>query len=147
MSYIFKHPILLISIFFWLGFVLAISFMEAWLKFRAPGVTLPIGLSIGRLIFSVLNKIEWVFIILIISHYFLFRSSFQNFQVVIILSLLMVLILQTFWLLPKLDARAELHIQGAIVKRSFLHLYYVIGEVLKVFGLSLLLIKQFKPLL
>lgn len=147
MSYIIKHPILLMSIFFWLGFVLAISFMEAWLKFRAPGVTLPIGLSIGRLIFSVLNKIEWVFIIVIISHFFLFRSTFQNFQVVIVLTLLIVLILQTFWLLPKLDARAELHIQGAVVKSSFLHLYYVIGEVLKVIGLSLLLIKQFKPLL
>lgn len=146
MSYIIKHPILLISIFLWLGFVLAISFMEAWLKFRAPGVTLPVGLSIGRLIFSVLNKIEWVFIIVIITHFFLFRSSFQNYQIVIILTLLVVLILQTFWLLPKLDARAELHIEGAIVKSSFFHLYYVIGEVLKVIGLSLLIIKHFKPM-
>jgi hypothetical protein len=34
--------------FVWLGMVLAISFLEAPLKFRAPGVTLPIGLAIGR---------------------------------------------------------------------------------------------------
>lgn len=43
-------------IFLWLGFVCAISFMEAWLKFRAPHVTLVIGLSIGRLIFSALKN-------------------------------------------------------------------------------------------
>jgi hypothetical protein len=33
--------------FVWLGMVLAISFLEAPLKFRAPGVTLPPGLGIG----------------------------------------------------------------------------------------------------
>ena len=37
--------------FLWLGMVLAISFLEAPLKFRAPGVTVPIGLGIGRLVF------------------------------------------------------------------------------------------------
>ncbi len=28
---------------FWLGLVVAISFIEAPLKFRAPGVTIPVG--------------------------------------------------------------------------------------------------------
>ncbi len=42
----------------WLGMVLAISFVEAPVKFRAPGVTLPIGLGIGRRVFAVLNRIE-----------------------------------------------------------------------------------------
>ena len=44
--------------FLWLGMVLAISFVEAPLKFRAPGVTLPIGLGIGRLVFRALNAVE-----------------------------------------------------------------------------------------
>jgi hypothetical protein len=35
----------------WLGMVLAISFLEAPLKFRAPGVTLAVGLGIDRLVF------------------------------------------------------------------------------------------------
>jgi len=38
--------------------VLAVSFLEAPLKFRAPGVTLPIGLAIGRLVFRALNRAE-----------------------------------------------------------------------------------------
>jgi hypothetical protein len=41
--------------------VLAISFMEAPLKFRAPDVTLRIGLGIGRLIFRALNNVEAIF--------------------------------------------------------------------------------------
>jgi hypothetical protein len=44
--------------FVWLGMVLAVSFVEAQLKFRAPGVTLPIGLGIGRLVFRALNSAE-----------------------------------------------------------------------------------------
>jgi len=46
--------------FVWLGMVLAISFLEAPLKFRAPGVTLQIGLGIGRVVFRALNAVEVV---------------------------------------------------------------------------------------
>jgi hypothetical protein len=48
------------AIFIWLGMVLAISFLEAPLKFRAPGVTIQIGLGIGRLVFRALNICEVV---------------------------------------------------------------------------------------
>lgn len=53
--------IILVAIFLWSGCILTISFMESWLKFRAPGVILPIGLSIGKMMFNTLNKIEWFF--------------------------------------------------------------------------------------
>jgi hypothetical protein len=43
------------AVFVWLGMVLAISFLEAPLKFRAPDVTLRIGLGIGRIVFRALN--------------------------------------------------------------------------------------------
>lgn len=46
--------------FVWLGMVLAISFIEAPLKFRAPGITVPLGLGIGRLVFRALNVCELV---------------------------------------------------------------------------------------
>ncbi|MDL4820630.1 hypothetical protein [Actinomadura opuntiae] len=44
--------------FLWLGMVLGISFLEAPLKFRAPGVSIPIGLGIGRIVFRALNLVE-----------------------------------------------------------------------------------------
>ena len=34
----------------WFGLVAAISFIEAPLKFQAPGITIPLGLGIGRLV-------------------------------------------------------------------------------------------------
>lgn len=48
------------AVFVWLGMVLAISFLEAPLKFRAPGITIPLGLGIGRLVFRALNICEVV---------------------------------------------------------------------------------------
>jgi hypothetical protein len=42
----------------WLGFVLAISGMEAWVKFRAPFCPRPFALDIGRTIFPALNSVE-----------------------------------------------------------------------------------------
>ena len=42
----------------WLGMVLAISFLEAPLKFRAEGLELRVGLAIGRIVFRALNFAE-----------------------------------------------------------------------------------------
>lgn len=50
----------------WLGMVLAISFLEAPLKFRAPGITIPLGLGIGRLVFRALNTVEVVLAVALI---------------------------------------------------------------------------------
>jgi hypothetical protein len=53
--------------FVWLGMVLAISFLEAPLKFRAPDVTLQIGLGIGRLVFRALNAVEVGFALVVVA--------------------------------------------------------------------------------
>ncbi|MBN9644738.1 hypothetical protein ACFSSC_07930 [Corynebacterium mendelii] len=45
---------------FWLGLLVAISGIEAPLKFLAPGITIPLGLGIGRLVFTALNIVEFV---------------------------------------------------------------------------------------
>jgi hypothetical protein len=63
------------AVFVWLGMVLAISFVEAPLKFRAPGVTLKIGLGIGRLVFRALNVFEYVFAIVIAAALFTHETS------------------------------------------------------------------------
>jgi len=54
-------------IFIWIGMVLAISFLEAPLKFRAPGITTQLGLGIGRLVFRALNSCEVAFAIVSLS--------------------------------------------------------------------------------
>ncbi len=123
--------------FTWVGFVGAISFMEAWLKFRAPGVTLPIGLGIGRLVFAALNKMEWILFLSIIASLFPFRNVIQTSKFTLSIGAIM-LAMQTIWLLPALDHRAELYITGAEVQPSNLHIYYVITEGIKMISLLLL---------
>ena len=49
----------------WLGMVLGISFLEAPLKFRA-GITLALGLGIGRLVFAALNRVEAVLAVVVL---------------------------------------------------------------------------------
>src|SRR5690606_36566238 len=53
-----ESAVAIAAVFTWLGMVVAISFIEAPLKFRAPGVTVPVGLGIGRIVFRALNRAE-----------------------------------------------------------------------------------------
>jgi hypothetical protein len=129
--------------YLWIGFVCAISFMEAWQKFRAPGVNLSIGLGIGRLVFAALNKVEWFFAIALIVNFYISGKPFFSFQNSWFFLPFIFLILQTIWLLPALDARAQLHIDGAQVPPSNLHFYYVGMEIMKVTGLFIFSIKLF----
>ncbi len=139
-----KYSISIAAIFIWIGFVSAISFMEAWLKFKAPGITLPLGLGIGRIIFNALNKVEWVFAFIIFLNLF-FKSNnvFTNVNVIFSL-IVIILLLQTFWLLPMLDNRAELYIQGKEVPASSIHFYYIGLETIKVIALFIIGFLQFK---
>lgn len=132
-----NQPIALISTYIWIGFVCAISFMEAWLKFRAPGITLPLGLGIGRIVFDALNKMEWIFSIIIILNLFFSNEKKITWNNVYFSIAFFILLIQTFWLLPALDARAELHIQNKIVLPSNIHFYYIILEMIKVISLSI----------
>jgi hypothetical protein len=134
---IVKYPIALIATFLWIGFVCAISFMEAWLKFRAPGITVPLGLGIGRLVFNALNKVEWIFVFSIIVSLLFSKAQLVSLQNLLCLIPLLLLIAQTVWALPALDARAELHIQGQTVPPSNLHFYYVAMELVKVICLTI----------
>lgn len=139
-----KYVVAIIATFLWIGFVCAISFMEAWLKFRAEGVTLPVGLSIRKIVFGALNKVEWVFAVLIIANLIYGRVSFLKWENLSILIPVIFLILQTFWLLPELDHRADLKIQGLIVAETNTHFYFVAMEAIKVislFGFGIYLLK------
>ncbi|GJM28394.1 MAG: hypothetical protein DHS20C17_10290 [Cyclobacteriaceae bacterium] len=139
-----NNPVIVTAILLWIGFVGAISFMEAWLKFQAPGVNLAIGLGIGRLVFGVLNKIEWVFAVAILISAIAGKVKILSWENIFYLVPLFLLIIQTFWLLPELDARAERLIQNQQITPSNLHLYYVSGEIIKVVCLSVLGVRQFK---
>lgn len=139
-----KYPIAIAGVFTWIGFVGAISFMEAWLKFQAPGITLPLGLGIGRLVFHALNKVELVLSVVIIASMFYGNVKNLKWDHLFFFIPFLIVILQSTWLLPVLDARAEMHIQGLHVPPSNLHFYYIGMEVIKVVCLIIFGIKLFK---
>ncbi|MBS1496790.1 MAG: hypothetical protein JSU03_04325 [Bacteroidetes bacterium] len=127
-----SNNIVIASVFLWLGFVGAISFLESWIKFQAPGVTLSIGLGIGQLVFGALNKVEWFFALVILAALFFGKKSNRFANTTFYFSAFIILIIQTVWLLPALDARALLYITHQPVPSSGLHIYFVVAEVLKV---------------
>ncbi|KAB1064426.1 hypothetical protein [Salibacter halophilus] len=129
--------------FLWIGFVCAISFMEAWLKFQAPGIDTKLGLGIGRLVFGALNKVEWVLALAIaISH--IMNTKMVSVRTIFYIIPAIILIAQTFYILPQLDARAEMIIQNQPLPDSNLHLVSVIAEIVKVISLVIFGINQFE---
>ncbi len=116
--------------YIWLGFILAISFFEAPLKFQAPTVKMEQALDIGRLIFFWLNKIELLFLVLTIVFLFVFKE--KNHLKTVVTTLGIALLIQSFWLLPSLDERAILRISGNELEPSNLHSIYIILELVKV---------------
>lgn len=120
---------MIISIFVWIGFIGGISFMEAWLKFRAPGVSLTVGLGIGKLVFGALNKVEFGLMMVIL--FCLWRLRPVAYLDFIVFLPIFILLIQVFVLMPVLDSRADAYIQGQNVPPSSTHLYYVIGEGVK----------------
>ena len=130
----YLRPWLTIPIFMWIGFVCSISFMEAWLKFQAPNVSLPIGLGIGKLIFTTLNKTEWILCGMIMALIFP-NNSISKFIKYLSIIPIFILVLQTSWLLPVLNQRAETIIEGKTVGPSFVHFYYMIFDITKVLTL------------
>jgi hypothetical protein len=128
---------------FWSGYVSSISFMEAWLKFKAPGITLPLGLGIGKMVFSALNKVEWVLLVVyILLNIFYFNSLKFLLNNHLLQVIIVILLLQTLWLLPGLIQRSELIISGKQPDASNIHIYYVVMEIIKVVLLVALALKQ-----
>ncbi|MBS1764097.1 MAG: hypothetical protein JSS90_03905 [Bacteroidetes bacterium] len=140
-----KNPGVVVAVFVWIGFVSAISFMESWLKFLAPGITIPLGLGIGKLVFGALNKVEWLLLLFILISLLTAHENIFNSNYLTLLIPVFIVIVQTFWLLPALDARAQLQISGATVPPSYLHIYFAGAEVIKATCLFIFGISHFKP--
>ena len=119
----------------WLGMILGISFLEAPVKFQAPSVTLSIGLDIGRYVFGIFNRIEIILGMVTLILIIMIRQQLREIIPLIIVWAL--LILQTLWLLPFLDHRVELILEGKTPEDSVLHTVYVVMEIIKVASLAI----------
>lgn len=119
--------------FVWLGMVLAISFLEAPLKFRAPGVTLQIGLGIGRLVFRALNTVEVAFALIVAA--IVIAGPTPGRVAAAIFVAVGALAVQLVAVRPRLARRSDRVLAGSDAPRSRAHYVYVGFEVVKVIAL------------
>ena len=109
----------------WLSFVLAISFTEAWVKFRAPTLSKSAAVDAGRHVFAALNSVEAGLAVGLVAALFALRPRPAPDLLLIPLSSrldgwrrlaavpLAALALQASWLTPSLDRRARELIVGS----------------------------------
>ena len=113
----------------WIGFILAISFMETPLKFQAPSLTLPVDLEIGYLVFHALNATE-IGLATVITAITLLANWSRNIRLLTFLIGLL-LATQTVLLYALLDARTLAIIHGTEVPEPSYHPVYITLEGVK----------------
>jgi hypothetical protein len=120
-------------IMLWAGVVIGVSFLAAPAKFGAPGLSLPVAMEVGRREFGALNLAEIALAVVTLA-----LAAYARPERTIWLGLALaavVVALQALWLLPVLDARAELIIRGETPQPAPWHALYIGAEVVKLLAL------------
>jgi hypothetical protein len=117
----------------WLGMVLAISFLEAPLKFRAKGLELPVGLAIGRIVFRALNIAEVIWAVVIAVCLTIAGPSGP--VLVLAAATAVLLAVQLLVVRPRLNRRSARVLAGQDAPRSRAHHAYIGLEALKLAAL------------
>jgi hypothetical protein len=141
-------PVLLpLVVLLWAGMVTGISFLEAWVKFQAPSITLDEGLDVGRHVFGALNLVEIAWALIVAGLVTVVRPP--RGVVVALAIAVAVVALQSAWLLPVLDDRIEERLAGSVPESSAHHVLYIVLEVVKLAALltagSRLLARRLAP--
>lgn len=124
--------LMLLIVGVWLGMVCGISFLEAPLKFQAPNITTILGLGIGKLVFTALNRVELIFSSITLIWIVLQYKNLNTSLLTLLGTLIILVVIQSFWLLPILNARVDKLLQGLEVVKTNHHFYYIGFEITKV---------------
>lgn len=115
----------------WAGLLAGVSFLATPIKFRAPSLTMPVALDVGRQTFGAFNKVELLAVIIGVFLLFRLRGR-QPRAVTVSLGLAgFIVLLQSVWLLPVLDARVVQILDNKNPPSSPLHWIYIGLEVVK----------------
>ena len=117
----------------WLGMVLAISFLEAPLKFRAEGLELRVGLAIGRIVFRALNIVEVIWAVVIALCLTIAGPSGPLVLLAAVTAVLFAV--QLLLVRPRLNQRSARVLAGQDAPRSRAHHAYLGLEALKLAAL------------
>ncbi len=126
-----KHPFIFALLFLWIGIFISISFIETPLKFQVTGMTLPIALELGKITFGISTIIQFVLLGIILLLLFINRKEINYPMKICVIILTIILCLEKFWMLPVLDARADILMTGKGLPPTPLQDYFIYAESLK----------------
>lgn len=112
----------------WIGLIGGLSFIETPLKFLAPGITLPLGLGIGRLVFNALSIAGIVFLLALVG-LGLIAPREDRAGWILIGAAVVVTAIQDLGIRPALNARSDVIIAGGDPGPSWLHYGYIAAEL------------------
>lgn len=118
---------------FWIGLLVGVSFIATPVKFQAPSLDLPVALDVGRVTFALFNHVEWAMVLL--AAFVALISGFPRGWSLLLGLVIILLALQTFWLLPELNERIRAIIADKIPQPSHHHMLYAFAETLKLLSL------------
>ncbi|MBN9613470.1 MAG: hypothetical protein J0H64_08445, partial [Actinobacteria bacterium] len=115
----------------WIGLVGGIAFIEAPLKFQAPGITIPLGLGIGRLVFGALNLVEAAILLAYtVLAFWPAAARLAGARLGGWLALLLLFVFKIAVVRPPLNARTDLVLSGADPGQSPWHYIYIACDLL-----------------
>lgn len=121
--------------YLWVGLILGVSFLATPIKFRAPTLTLPVALDVGRTTFHAFGKVEWVLSVALVAAALAVRPSTVTLDWLLVAVVISLVAVEALVLLPRLDLRVAAIIAGSTPPPSKLHLAYVGAEAVKVVAL------------
>lgn len=129
----------------WLGLIVGISLIETPLKFQAPGMTIPLGLGIGRLVFAVMNLVEAVLAALLLLAGLGSRAPRP--ERILSIALAAVLGLKALVVRPLIQGTTDAVVAGESGGGSGTHVLYIAADGLLIVGLVWLLTLAARSLL
>lgn len=125
-----------VSALVWMGMLLGVSFLATPVKFLAPSLTLPVALDVGRQTFGTFSIVEVLASLAVLTAAVLSGGKQLNTVVAALIGCLVAA--QFLWLLPALDARVDIILQGRTPEESGLHNLYIAMDTAKLLLLAML---------
>lgn len=129
----------------WLGLIIAIDLIEAPLKFQAPGITIPLGLGIGRLVFTAMNIVEVVlaipFVLALLRRPRPTRPAFVLAGVAVVMLIVKIAVIR-----PMLAVHTDAVLAGASGGGSTTHYWYIAVDGIIFIALVVFLVLQIRGL-
>ena len=116
--------------FTWVGMVVGVSLIATPARFAAGSITRPIALDVGRVVFTALNKAEFLALILLLV---VVRVSGRSATLWAACgALALIVVAQGAWLIPELASRTDIILAGGEPPKSYAHAVYSSLELAKI---------------